>query len=90
MTYKLNKKHKFIEPKFDERIEAVVGLIADTISKMPFSVTYGDIIKIWRLMNVFGDEVIDRQFFEDYIKDAFGNNLTDTLCDLYYRRKNTS
>lgn len=90
MAYKLDKKHKFIEPKFDECIEAVIGLIADTISKIPFSLTYGDIIKIWRLMNVFGNEVIDRQFFEDYIKDAFGNNLTDTLCDLYYRRKNTS
>lgn len=82
--YKLNKKHKFIEPEFNKYIEATIGLIANTISNMMLSFTNADIIRVWRLMNVFGNLVNDEQLFEDKINNAFCDNLTDSLCELYY------
>lgn len=88
IAYKLDKKHKFIESDFDECREAAISLIAAIINKMPFSFTNADIIRVWHLMNIFGNSVNDNQLFESYISNSFCNNLTDSLCNLYYNHRN--
>lgn len=88
--YELNKKHKFIESEFDKYIEATVGLIANTISNIMLSFTNADIVRVWRLINVFGNLANDRKLFEDKINNALCDDLTDSLCKLYYGENNAS
>lgn len=88
--YELNKKHKFIEPEFDKYIEATIGLIANTISNIMLSFTNADIVRVWRLINVFGNLANDNKLLEDKINNALGDGLTDSLCDLYYSDDNAS
>lgn len=88
--YELNRKYKFIEPEFDKYIEAAIGLIANTISNIMLSFTNADVVRVWRLMNVFGSLVNDEQLFESKINNALCNSLTDSLCELYYNENNVS
>lgn len=90
VIYELNRKHKFIEPEFDKYIEATVGLIANTISNIMLSFTNADIVRVWRLINVFGNLANDNKLLEDKVNNALCDDLTDPLCDLYYSENNAS